>query len=213
MLTRCYSSLMGIMKKVTGWLKGTDQEAETPKERADDYAVMVHEPVQETVGDSMLDPSTALTPLEDSPPEVKEPVHEPKRPGVKKVMLDEEGLSVFDIRELPSSRYRIVGSAYWVTDSGRYRHGGSDYLLVREPKNKWDANAVAVYGKGRKVGHLTEAKAAVLAPIFDELGFDAYRVGGAAPAPKSISMWVYLPALPKLKAFAKTLGRAAVSDQ
>jgi hypothetical protein len=122
---------------------------------------------------------------------------------VKKVMLDEEGLSVLDLRELPSSRFRIVGSAYWVTDSGRYKHGGNDYLLVREPKNKWDANAVAVYGKGRKVGHLTEAKAAALAPIFDELGYGAYRVVGTAPAPNSIRMWVDLPALPKLRAFAR----------
>lgn len=135
---------------------------------------------------------------------------EPKAAGVKKVMIDEAALSVLDLRELPSSRFRIVGSAYWVTDSGRYKHGGNDYLLVREPKNKWDANAVAVYGKARKVGYLTEAKAAALTPILDELTFDAYKVGGAPPAANSIRMWVDLPAIPKLRTFAKSLdkGRA-----
>lgn len=127
----------------------------------------------------------------------------PRAAGVKKVMLDEGAVSILDLRELPSSRFRIVGSAFWVTDSGRYKHGGNEYLLVREPRNKRDANAVAVYGRGRKVGYLTEAKAAALAPIFDELGFGAYRVGGTAPAPNSVRMWVDLPALPKLRAFAK----------
>jgi hypothetical protein len=127
--------------------------------------------------------------------------------GVKKVLLDEAGLSILDFRELPSSRFRIVGSGFWVTDAGRYKHGGSDYLLVREPKNNWDANAVAVYGKGRKVGHLTEAKATALAPVLDQLAFDAYRVGGAPPAANSIRMWVDLPAIPKLRAFTKSLDK------
>ncbi|MFB8370360.1 HIRAN domain-containing protein [Pseudarthrobacter sp. NPDC055928] len=195
---------MGIMKKLTGWLKGADHEAEAPEKRAVEPAVVAPEPSREVViPETLLVPTPAKAALEDSRPAIAEPVAEPKTPGVKKVMLDEAGLSVLDLRELASSRFRIVGSAYWVTDSGRYKHGGNDYLLVREPKNKWDANAVAVYGKGRKVGHLTEAKAAALAPILDELGFGAYRVGGTAPAPNSIRMWVDLPALPKLRAFAK----------
>lgn len=77
--------------------------------------------------------------------------------------------------------------------------------MVREPKNEWDANAVAVYGKGRKVGHLTEAKATAFAPILDELPFDAYWVGGAPPADNSIRMWVDLPAIPKLRTFVKSV--------
>lgn len=77
--------------------------------------------------------------------------------------------------------------------------------MVREPKNKWDTNAVAVYGKGRKVGHLSEAKVAALAPILDQLSFDAYRVTGAAPADNSIRMWIDVPAVPKLRALAKNL--------
>ena len=129
-----------------------------------------------------------LTANSTAVPEPEQP--KPKAAGVKKVTLDETTVSILDLRELPSSRFRIVGSAFWVTDSGRYKNGGNEYLLVREPKNKWDANAVAVYGNGRKVGHLSEAKAGALAPIFDEPAFDAYRVGGAPPASNSIIMWV-----------------------
>lgn len=151
-------------------------------------------------------PATGPTPRVQ-PTAIKHPALKPspKAAGVKKVMLDEAGVSILDLRELPSSRFRIVGSAYWVTDSGRYKHGGNEYLLVREPKNKWDAHALAVYGKGRKVGYLTEARAAALAPIMDKLPFDAYRVGGAPPASNSITMWVDIPALPKFRAFAETV--------
>lgn len=127
---------------------------------------------------------------------------EPGSIGVKRVALVEAGFSVLDLRELPSSRFRIVGSAYWVTDAGRHKHGSDEYLLVREPRNRWDTNAVAVYGKERKVGYLTEAKAAALAPILDGLPYDAFRVGGAAPSGNSITTWVDIPALPKLRKFA-----------
>lgn len=127
---------------------------------------------------------------------------EPGSLGVKRVVLVEAELSVLDLRELPSSRFRIVGSAYWVTDIGRHKHGSDAYLLVREPRNRWDTNAIAVYGMERKVGYLTEAKAAALAPILDGLPYDAFRVGGAAPSGNSITMWVDIPALPKLRKFA-----------
>lgn len=196
---------MGMMQKLTSLLRGAEKEARAPEQHLA-VATITEAPQPATVS---ADPVVVIAPEPQVPQHVTsgppEPKAEPKPAGVKKVMLDEEGLSVLDLRELPSSRFRIVGSAYWVTDSGRYKHGGNDYLLVREPKNKWDANAVAVYGKGRKVGHLTEAKAAALAPIFDELGFGAYRVGGTAPAPNSIRMWVDIPAIPKLRAFAKAV--------
>lgn len=136
---------------------------------------------------------------------------EPRSVGVKKALLNPVGLSILDLRELPSNRFRIVGSGFWVTDSGRYKHGGSDYLVIREPENRGDINAVAVYGKGRKVGHLSEAKAPAFAPIFDELPFDGYRVAGAPPEGNSIIMRVDLPALPKLRVFAKSLPVCASS--
>lgn len=204
---------MGMLKKVAGWLSGANEDVGSTKREESKVAV----PAAHQVEDGFVAPAPPLErqvqPLVDGAGSKElRPEHEhvqmPRSSGVKKVMLDEASVSILDLRELPSSRFRIVGSAYWLTDSGRYKHGGTEYLLVREPKNKWDANAVAVYGKGRKVGHLTEAKAAALAPIFDELGFGAYRVGGTAPAPNSIRMWVDLPAMPKLRAFAKTVGKA-----
>jgi hypothetical protein len=207
---RCYASRMGIMKTLTSWLKGADQdvEAEPPPttSRPPREAVEAAAPVPSLEPQASPVPPYVVVDKWGLEPE-QEP--RPKAAGVKKVMLDEAAVSILDLRELPSSPFRIVGSAYWVTDSGRYEHGGTEYLLVREPKNKWDANAVAVYGKGRKVGHLTEAKAAALAPIFDELGYGAYWVGGTGPAPNSMRMWVDLPALPKLRAFAKTIGKSA----
>lgn len=65
---------------------------------------------------------------------------------------------------------RIAGTGYGVTQLGLVRLGGTEYLLVREPNTKWDANAIGVYGKVRKVGHLSADKAA---PILDPLGLDA----------------------------------------
>lgn len=202
----CYASGMGMIQKFMAALRG--EGAVTTATEARQASALDPEA---SAPSEVVTSVSLLSPEPQSPPRVPEGRAEPVQKAesqpasVKKVMLDEVGLSVLDLRELPSSRFRIVGSAYWVTDSGRYKHGGNDYLLVREPKNKWDANAVAVYGKGRKVGHLTEAKSAALAPIFDELGFGAYRVGGTAPAPKSIRMWVDIPAIPKLRAFAETV--------
>lgn len=125
--------------------------------------------------------------------------------SVKNSVVDESAMSILDLRELPSASFRIVGSSYWVTEAGRYRHGGNSYLLVREPDNESDVNAVAVYGKGRKVGYLSQAKASAIAPILDGLPFDAFCVGGQPPDDKSIRMWVDVPAIPKLTAFAKSV--------
>lgn len=65
-------------------------------------------------------------------------------------------------------------------------------------------NAVAVYGKDRKVDYLSEAKAAALAAIVDPLdGVDAYLVGGTSVLETSIRLWVDLPRVPALRTFAK----------
>ncbi|MGO4230418.1 HIRAN domain-containing protein [Arthrobacter sp. YAF34] len=191
---------MGIIQKLSAFLRGAEVEAKAPeKQHVPERLVAEPEPVKVSATASSAAPESPVRPTTPGWET------EPKVVGVKKVALHEAGLSILDLRELPSNRFRIVGSGFWVTDSGRYKHGGSDYVLVREPKNKWDANAVAVYGKGRKVGYLSEAKAAALAPIFDQLPFDAYRVGGAPPADNSIRMWVDVPAVPKLRAFVKTV--------
>lgn len=125
-------------------------------------------------------------------------------PRVKKVTLEEDTLRVLDLSDLPSTRMRIVGSAYWVSDAERGKFGGTAYLLAREPENKHDPSAVAVYGRGRKVGYLTAAKAAALASIVDSLPFDAFRVGGISVMGNSVRLWVDVPSVPALRKFAET---------
>ncbi|WP_141989628.1 HIRAN domain-containing protein [Rhodoglobus vestalii] len=125
---------------------------------------------------------------------------------VAKINLDSR--EILDLRSVASTRMRVVGSANWVTDKQRAKYGGTDYLLVREPKNKFDVNAVAVYGKGRKMGYISAAKAAALAPILDPLPFDSFQIGGTSVIENSIRLWVDVPKLPDLRNFVKTLGTA-----
>lgn len=104
-----------------------------------------------------------------------------------------------DLRDLPASRFRIVGTAFWVKDRDREVYGGPEYQLVREPENKHDSNAVAVYGRGRKVGYLSTAKAAGVGPELDRLGMAAYTVSGAGSSDASSRLWVDVPLLSGLR--------------
>jgi len=70
-------------------------------------------------------------------------------------------------------RYSIVGQK-WL-DLDPYLTGigaGVPAVLVREPKNPADPNAVAVYINGSKVGFLRKEDAARIAPIIDRDGRD-----------------------------------------
>jgi hypothetical protein len=122
---------------------------------------------------------------------------------VKAESVDPTSLSVLDLREIPSVRMRIKGSANWVTDKQREKFGGTEYLLVREPKNRHDESAIAVHGKGRKVGYVSAAKAAALAPLLDPLPFDAFLVGGMSVIENSIRLWVDIPKVVELRQFLK----------
>lgn len=112
---------------------------------------------------------------------------------VKVITVDAASLKVLDLREVSSTRTRIKGSAYWVSDSARAKFGDTEYLLLREPK------------KGRKVGYISAAKAAALAPILDPLPFDAFKVGGTSIIENSIRLWVDIPRLGEMRQFLKTL--------
>lgn len=117
---------------------------------------------------------------------------------VKVVQLDPSTLRIMNLRNVDSISHRVVGISYWLTDRERDKFASAVYLLVREPKNEHDANAVAVYNKGRKVGHTTAARAALLAPLLDALGADAYRVRGDS------SMTIRVPKPAALLAFAES---------
>jgi len=123
---------------------------------------------------------------------------------VQRVVVDEATLSIVNLRGLAAIRARIVGSANWIEDADRSVFGGVDYLLIREPSNTHDHNAIAVYGRGRKIGYVSAAKAAALSPILDRLRFDAFRISGASVTENSSRLWADLPSVPALRAFAET---------
>lgn len=108
------------------------------------------------------------------------------------------------MRELPSSRFRIKGSAYVVTYDERERFGGAEYQLRREPKNRHDSQAIAIYGQDRKVGYISTSKAATLAPLLDQLPETAFIVGGTGVSDASIALWVDVPSAPALRAFVNS---------
>lgn len=125
---------------------------------------------------------------------------------VERVVLPSGNFSVCDLTEVQAVRARIVGSGYWVTTQERTIYGGMEYLLVREPRNKYDKNAIAIYGKSRKVGYVTTSKAAAMSELLDTMGYDRYRIGGAGVDPSSSRLWADLPSIPELRRFAKEHG-------
>ena len=67
--------------------------------------------------------------------------------------------------------YSIVGMNFTKTES--FVAGvkpGARVVLVREPNNAYDANAVAVWIEGRKVGFIPKKQNAVLAGFIDQTG-------------------------------------------
>ena len=122
------------------------------------------------------------------------------REPVTEAWID-HALAEIDLRSLASRRLRIVGVANYLHDRERSLFGGVEYRLVREPKNVYDANAVAVHGQERKVGYLSAAKAASLAPLLDRLGEAAFAVSGCGVTEASARLWVDLPRVPELRTF------------
>ncbi|QJU54349.1 hypothetical protein HL652_12420 [Herbiconiux sp. SALV-R1] len=108
-----------------------------------------------------------------------------------------------DLRGLPSIRTRVKGSANYVTDAQRIAASGTEYVLVREPTNEHDSSAIVVYGRGVKLGYVSRAKAASMAPSLDLIGAAGYLVSGAAAAEGNIRLWVDLPRVPDLREFAR----------
>ncbi|QBR75336.1 hypothetical protein E3O41_02375 [Microbacterium sediminis] len=101
---------------------------------------------------------------------------------------------------------RVKGTAAYVPDRQRRQVGGSAYTLVREPNNAHDPNAVAVLGReGRKVGYVSAARAAILAPLLDQLGADGYRVAGADATEYSVKLWVDIPKVDAMRTFVKSM--------
>lgn len=69
--------------------------------------------------------------------------------------------------------YSIVGTEHRGADVVAFMKdlaGGCPAVLVREPRNEHDPNAVAVWIDGRKVGYVPKAQNKVLAAFIDQTG-------------------------------------------
>lgn len=105
-----------------------------------------------------------------------------------------------DLRGLPSIRIRVRGTTNYIPDELREHVGGTVYMLRREPDNVHDGSAIGVFWEGRKVGYVSAAKAAALAPLLDRIGGDVV-VSGMGAYTSSIRLWVDLPRVPELRRF------------
>lgn len=186
----CYASLMGLLGRLFGRSKQHEniEESEMPAPS---------EPLLSNV--ALQTPA----PFPATEPTATESAVSNWSEDVETVTLPSCDFSVLDLRELQTVRARIVGSGFWVTTHERTVYGGMDYLLVREPENKHDENAVAIYGKGRKVGYVTTSKAAAMSSLLEAMGYDRYLIGGAGVDPNSSKLWADLPSIPALRKFAK----------
>jgi len=66
-------------------------------------------------------------------------------------------------------RLIVVGTEHYGEYFGRKRRL-STVTLVREPNNRYDPNAVAVFVRSRRVGYISASYAAVIAPAVDYWG-------------------------------------------
>lgn len=122
-------------------------------------------------------------------------------PPVKSSRIPENAL---DLRQIPTVRTRVKGTAYYVRDSQRKNLGALHYYLVREPDNKHDTYAIKVLTpRGRHVGHVAAKRAASMSPLLDTIGAEAYIVAGAAATEHSVALWVDLPSIPELRKYVK----------
>lgn len=151
--------------------------------------------------DAAAQPRPVATP--PSPPPISaEQVKYIDGERVKVKTINPDKMRIVDLTGLDSMRLRIVGSSYYITSAERDRFGGTSYLLVLEPENPVDPLAVAVYGKGRKVGHLSAKRAAIMHPYLSQMGADAYLVGGKGSVYGSAGLHADLPRIPPLREFA-----------
>jgi hypothetical protein len=69
-------------------------------------------------------------------------------------------------------RYSIVGEKFHpgAAELLKTMTGGEELLLVREPDNKYDKNAIAVYFGGRKIGYIPKANNITLSKFIDDNG-------------------------------------------
>lgn len=112
-----------------------------------------------------------------------------------------------DLRDLESASVQVKGTQFLVHDPER-RHGRDRvYVIRREPRNRRDASAIAVYASGRSIGYVPRVRAARMAPLLDQLG-GAAVVNGTGADPDSIRLSVDLPTIDALSAYVRSYDAA-----
>ncbi|WP_353810300.1 hypothetical protein [Agromyces sp. SYSU T00194] len=119
------------------------------------------------------------------------------------VRLLPEPEHVVDLRDLPAARLRITGIERHVPHDEVDAHIADSYLLVRERDPAHHPHLVGVYGRRRRIGHLTESKSRGLLPLLDALGADAYLVSGTELPDGGGRLWVHAPKVPALREFTR----------
>lgn len=123
-----------------------------------------------------------------------EAAEERERTRTKKVIATEPDNPV-DLRTPEGVRVSIVGTSHWVEKEIADSFSGTEFYLRREPGNKHDANAIAVYGGNRKFGYISRAGAEKYAALFDSLG-------GTFVVTRDLSrdyLCFFMPRLPQLR--------------
>lgn len=69
-----------------------------------------------------------------------------------------------------SDEVAVVGTGYY--EGWGLKRGNGQVLLVRQPHNEYDTNAVAVVAGGRQIGHLPRKRAVLISPLLDSGGHD-----------------------------------------
>lgn len=81
------------------------------------------------------------------------------------------------------NRYSIVGTQFTGLSEAFMASlkSGSSALLVREPANPYDPNAVAVYVDGKRIGYVPKKQNGILAQYIDQQGGIMQLAMDAAP--------------------------------
>lgn len=88
---------------------------------------------------------------------------------------------------MPSKTYSIVGMNFQKAEAiVAALQPGTPVKLIREPTNKYDANAIAVWVDGKHVGYIPSKQNKVLAAFMDQTDLPLMAFDSAKPEGKTL---------------------------
>ena len=112
-----------------------------------------------------------------------------------------------DLRRLPTTTCRVRGLKYYLAEQQQDQYRTRGYLLVREPANDHDKDAIAVYDRGVKVGFVAASRAGFTAALLDQLNAPAYRIDGRPDGHGRVL--IEMPTVPALRELVTARPRPA----